>query len=134
MIFPRFRGVIRSIKVISDFRFGDRKCHFWYPKKRKNGPNLQFWWYPKWHFRSPKRKSEITFIDLITPLNLGKITSGTQFCTLKVVFRPFHYFGIFLSRFQSVKTPKTKSVDLPMKMTSNQKSQENKPALKFNFT
>ena len=134
VIFPRLRGVISSIKVISDFCFGDRKCFFWYPQNREVGQFLRFLGYQKWHFRSPKRKSEITFIDLITPLNLGKITSGTQFCTLKVVFRPFHYFGIFLSRFQSVKTPKTKSVDLPMKMTSNQKSQENKPALKFNFT
>ena len=81
-----------------------------------------------------RKKPETTFINLITPLNLGKITSGTHFCTLKVVFRPFHYFGIFLSRFQSVKTPKTKSADLPRKMTSNQKNRENKPALKLNFT
>ena len=30
--------------------------------------------------------------------------------------------------------PKTKSADLPRKMASNQKMQENKPTLKFNFT
>ena len=129
-----FRGVIRCIKVVSDFRFGDRKCHFWYLQNRKNGTNLQFWGYQKWHFWSPKRKSETTFIDLITPLNIGKITSGTHFCTLKVVFLAISLLCTLLSRFQSVKTPKTKSVDLPRKMTSNQKDQENKLALKFNFT
>ena len=32
VIFPRFRGGIWFIKVVSDFRFGDRKCHFWYPR------------------------------------------------------------------------------------------------------
>ena len=32
VIFPRFRGGIWSIKVVSDFRFGDPKCHFWYPQ------------------------------------------------------------------------------------------------------
>ena len=32
------------------------------------------------------------------------------------------------------KTPKTFSADLPMKMASNKKMQENKPTLKFNFT
>ena len=132
--FFRFRGVIKSIKVVLDFCFGDRKCHFWYPQNRDFEQFLRFLGYRKWHFRCPKRKSEITFIDLIAPLNLRKITLGTHFCTSEVGFWPFHYFGIFLPRFQSVKTPKTKSVDLPMKMTSNQKSQENKPALKFNFT
>ena len=29
------------------------------------------------HFRSPKRKTETTFIDLITPQNEGKLTSVT---------------------------------------------------------
>ena len=29
VIFPRFRGVITYIKVVSVFRFGHRKCHFW---------------------------------------------------------------------------------------------------------
>ena len=134
VFFSRFRGVIWSIKVVSDFRFRHRKYHFWYPHNRKIGQFLRFWGYEKWHLWCPKRKSETTFIDQITPLNLGKITSGTHFRTLKVGFWPFHYFGIFLSRFQSVKTPKTKSADLPIKMTSNQKNQENKPALKFNFT
>ena len=35
VIFPRFRGGIWSIKVVSDFCFGDWKCHFWYPQNRK---------------------------------------------------------------------------------------------------
>ena len=34
--FLRFRGVIRFIKVVSDFCFGDRKCHFCYPQKAEN--------------------------------------------------------------------------------------------------
>ena len=72
--FSWFRGVIRFIKVISDFCFGDRKCHFWYPQNCKFVPFFRILRYYKWHFRSPKRKSETTFIDLITPLNLGKIT------------------------------------------------------------
>ena len=34
--FIRFRGVIRSIKVVSDFCFGHRKCLFWYPQNCQN--------------------------------------------------------------------------------------------------
>ena len=48
-----------------------------------------FGWYQKEHVRSPKPKSQITFIDQITPQNLGKITLGTRFGHLKVVFWPF---------------------------------------------
>ena len=81
-----------------------------------------------------KRKSETSFINQIPPLNLGKITLGTHFCHSKVVFRPFYLFCTFLSRFQSVKTPLTKSAILQSKESSNQKMQENKLALKFNFT
>ena len=47
---------------------------------------LQFGGDQKWHFRSPKRKSETTFINQIPPLNLGKITSGTHFRHSKVFF------------------------------------------------
>ena len=42
----------------------------------------------KRHFRSPKRKTETTFIDLNTPQNVGKLTSETTFGHSKVVFRP----------------------------------------------
>ena len=52
VIFPTFRGGIWSLKVVSDFRFGDRKCHFWYPKIAYFAQYLQFWGYQKWHFRS----------------------------------------------------------------------------------
>ena len=69
-----------------------------------------------------------------TPLNLGKITSRTHFCHSKVSFWPFYLFCKFWSRFQSVKTPKTKSVILVSKESSNQKMPENKLALEFNFT
>ena len=74
VIFLRFRGGIWSIKVVSDFRFGDRKCHFWSPPNRKYCTIFAIWGGQKWHFQSPKRKSETTFIDQIPPLNLGKIT------------------------------------------------------------
>ena len=84
----------------------------------------------KWHFQSPKRKSETTFIDQLPPLNLKKITSGMHFRNSKVFFWPFYLFGIFWS----VKRPKTKSAILASKESSNQKMQENKLALKFNFT
>ena len=96
VIFPRFWGVIWSIKVVSDFRFGDQKCLFRYPQNRTNCPILRFWGYQKWHFRCPKRKSETTFIDQITPLNLEKNTLGTHFGHLKVVFWPFWLFCTFL--------------------------------------
>jgi len=33
--FLRYRGDIWSMKVVSDFSFGYRKYHFWYPKNRK---------------------------------------------------------------------------------------------------
>ena len=56
---------------------------------------MRFWGYQKWHIRSPKRKSETTFIDQIPPLNLGKITLGTHFCHSKVVFWPFYTFCTF---------------------------------------
>ena len=42
----------------------------------------------KRHFRSPKRKTETTSIDLNTPQNVGKLTSETTFGHSKVVFRP----------------------------------------------
>ena len=61
--------------------------------------NMRFRGYQKWHFRSPKRKSETTFINQIPPLNLRKITPGTHFRHWKVFFWPFYLFSIFLSRF-----------------------------------
>ena len=51
--------------------------------------------YQKWHFQCPKRKTKTTFIDLITPLNLEKITFATRFGHLKVAFWPFYIFCIF---------------------------------------
>ena len=85
-------------------------------------------------FLVPETKIETTFKDKISPLNLRKITLGTHFYHPKVVFWPFHLFCTFLSRFQSVKRTKTKSPILEMKMRSNQKIEENRPALKFDFT
>ena len=46
--FHRFRGVIRFIKVVSVFRFGHWKCHFWYPQNRQKGAwclQPKDWWY-----------------------------------------------------------------------------------------
>ena len=42
----------------------------------------------KRHFRSPKRKTETTFIDLITPQNAGEFASETTFGHSKVFFWP----------------------------------------------
>ena len=49
-------------------------------------------------------------------------------------FSKFNNFRSFLRRFYLLNGQKTKNVRLPRKMASNQKMQENKLALKFNFT
>ena len=55
--------------------------HFWW-----------FWGYQKWHLWCPKQKTETTFIDLITPLNQGKIT----FWPLKIgTLAILHIFALF---------------------------------------
>ena len=46
----------------------------------------------------------------------------------------FNYFFIVFETFLLLYGQTTKSADLPMKMAPNQKMQENKLALKFNFT
>ena len=43
-------------------------------------------------------------------------------------------FRAYFGHFSHVKKGKQRLADLVMKMTSNQKMQENKPTLKFNFT
>ena len=50
--------------------------------------------YQKLHLRCPKRKKETTFIDLITPLNLRKITFATRFVQSKAVFWPFYILHV----------------------------------------
>ena len=47
VIFLRFRGVIRFIKVVSVFRFGHQKCQFWYPQNRQKCVILAMWMYQK---------------------------------------------------------------------------------------
>ena len=47
VIFLRFKGVIRFIKVVSVFRFGHQKCQFWYPQNRQKCVILAMWMYQK---------------------------------------------------------------------------------------
>ena len=79
---------------------------------------------PESKFRDPSRDPNHPKTPIKTPWDF--------FLPSKSGFWPFCQFCVFLSRFQSVKTPKTSSADLLMKMASNQKIQENKLALKFN--
>ena len=59
---------------------------------------------------------------------------GNAFSPLESVFLAILFILHILSHFQSVKRPKTKSPILEMKMRPNQKIEENRPALKFDFT
>ena len=132
--FSQFQGGNQVYKSDLRFSFRTPEMPFLVPQKPQKLPKFAILGLPKMAFPVSETKIRDHFYKPHYPPKPRKITSETHFCTLKVVFRLFHYFGIFLSRFQSVKTPKTKSVDLPRKMTSNQKNQENKPALKFYFT
>ena len=70
VFFPRFRGVIWSIKVVSNFRFGDRKCHFWYPQNVKNGQNWPILGAKEWDFGA-QNKNRDHFFKPTSPKNGG---------------------------------------------------------------
>ena len=57
VFFLRFRGVIRSIKVVSVFRFGHQKCHFWYPQNPQEGLILAILGVPKMALPMPEMKN-----------------------------------------------------------------------------
>ena len=65
----------------------------------------------------------------ISPQNGGIVISEWVFSQ----FLDLANFGLFSGRFSSLTVKKTKSAVLQPKMRSNQKVDEKKPALKFNF-
>ena len=116
---------------------GHRKCHFSSPELWHFCQKCHISSDEKWHFQWPNGNSETTFISPTSPKNDGfhlKINIFLIFCWVPGRFSFFCLFQLFGCRFQKVKNLKSKSPILEMKMRSNQKVEENKPALKFNFT
>ena len=71
MNFPRFRGVIWSIKVVSDFGFGDRKCSFWYPPNPPKCAKVPDFGYQKMGLGVPEIKNGDQFFMATSPQNGG---------------------------------------------------------------
>ena len=121
VIFLRFKGVIRSIKVVSIFRFGHWKCHFWYPQNSQKGVILAILGEPKMAFPMPETKNGDQFYRPNYPPKHRKnhlrnvfLYIGSGFLAILLIL---HIFGPFLEC-------KTKSALVPRKMASNQKMQE----------
>ena len=63
-----FWGLVRSIKVVSEFWFGHPKCHFWYPQNSQK--------HPKWpifgvfaFFNTTYYLSQFGFVAIFSALN-----------------------------------------------------------------
>ena len=86
VIFPRFRGVIRSIKVVSVFHFGHWKCHFWYPQNSQKGVILGILGEPKMALPMPETKNGDHFCRTKYPPKCGKTHLRNHFWPLEWSF------------------------------------------------
>ena len=89
---------------------------------------------PKMALPVPELKIRDHFYKANTPPKRRTNHFRIAFLSLESVLLAISFILHILSRFQSVKTPSTRNEDSARKECSNQKVEENKPALKFNFT
>ena len=95
VILLRFRGGNWSIKVVSDFRFGDWKCHFGYPRNREYCANYAILGVPKMTLPVPETKIRDHFYRPNTPPKPKKNHFGNAFSPFESVFWPFYFLAYF---------------------------------------
>ena len=76
-----FLGNIGLIKVVSEFLFGDPKCHFWARNEGHYCRKCLSLHAQKWLFGCPNKNVETTFISPTSPKNDG-ISFGFKRCPL----------------------------------------------------
>ena len=99
MSIPPFLGDVGLMKVVSVFRFGRWKSHFFVPKSEHFCQKCPFSSPKKWHIGWPNESSETTFISQTSPKNGGIDICFEQLSLLSKILDDFK-FQAFLGHFR----------------------------------
>ena len=128
-------GNVWTIKVVLEFWFCHQKCHFLLSENShfcQKCPSLRP---KKWHFWWQNQSSKTTFIVQTFPKYCRKCFYFMKLSLLSRILAKFQFcwFSGFFGHFSLVKSAKNKIAFLQQKECSNQKIEENKSGLEFNF-